>query len=447
MPNENSLPIKKSSYVTKAFVKQKLLFFLFSFFSVVCLAFVVFYLGFHNYIKVESLAKLTKTNQNQVLQASTVQTANPHANGDTKKVLDWIANLPNKTNNRVISGQHLVGSPRYGVATTLQNVQDIYNKTGKWVALVGASYGDGATASYNHATNQLLIGYWGNNGLVELYYPVYNPWTGGKASDTSVRLSASNIDELISDGGTVNQRWLAELDKTAAGLAELQTEGVVVLWRPFHEMTYGAGNWWSFGAGDPAPYIKLWRHMFNYFTNTKGLNNLLWVFAVADTAYWNDVTAPYPGANYVDIVGVDVYSNVAMPRGDAYEKLTGLGKPFAFTENGPGTILDGSYNALRIISSIKSYYPKTVYFQEWSSWTDAKVALGDILNCSSLLADSWIITREEVDWKPGVDSPNLSDLIDFLQNWGAPTPSRLDFNNDKIVNSVDFMILVDAISG
>jgi len=46
---------------------------------------------------------------------------------------------------------------------------------------------------------------------------------------------------------------------------------VVVLWRPFHEMN---GDWFWWGGKDPDVFIQIWRHMFDYFTKTKDLDNL-----------------------------------------------------------------------------------------------------------------------------------------------------------------------------
>ena len=70
-------------------------------------------------------------------------------------------------------------------------------------------------------------------------------------------------------------RWMHELDILAAGLGELQDAGVVVLWRPFHEVN---GDWFWWGGKKPETFIRVWRHMFDYFTKTKKLNNLLWVY-------------------------------------------------------------------------------------------------------------------------------------------------------------------------
>jgi Glycosyl hydrolase family 26 len=40
-----------------------------------------------------------------------------------------------------------------------------------------------------------------------------------------------------------------------------------------------SGAWFWWGAKDPDSFIKVWRHMFDYFTKVKGLDNLPWVYS------------------------------------------------------------------------------------------------------------------------------------------------------------------------
>lgn len=47
--------------------------------------------------------------------------------------------------------------------------------------------------------------------------------------------------------------------------------------------------------------------MFNYLTTTKNLHNVLWVYS-PDHSRGNRL-AYYPGAAYVDIVALDVYTD------------------------------------------------------------------------------------------------------------------------------------------
>ena len=69
--------------------------------------------------------------------------------------------------------------------------------------------------------------------------------------------------------------------------------------------------------------------MFHYFSDTKGLHNLLWVYAPGNLK----PVFYYPGADLVDIVGVDDYHEVTII--DQYPELASLGKPLALTEKGP----------------------------------------------------------------------------------------------------------------
>jgi len=337
--------------------------------------------------------------------------ANPNASADARKVLNYLNRLQDRPDNRVVSGQSLESNIGLADAGYQEFVVDLHAATGKWVGMIGLDYGWNASSSEISAGNQVLIDYWNRGGLVTLHYHVNNPWTGGNVRDLRHR----DFVELITPGTVVYDTWMAELDKVAAGLAELRDAGVVVLWRPFHEMTFTNTFWWGVQRNDPASnesYKNMWRHMFNYFTYDKGLNNLLWVYAAADTDSYNSVDGPYPGYAYVDIVGIDVYSDSMTILGDGYNKLVALGKPFALTEVGPIGERDGSFDNMVTINAIRNRYPQTAYFLYWHNWTNNKVAIVTNENAEALLNDPWVITRDEIDWKLGTTDELIIDNID-----------------------------------
>ncbi|GHV43631.1 hypothetical protein FACS1894180_3280 [Bacteroidia bacterium] len=113
------------------------------------------------------------------------------------------------------------------------------------------------------------------------------------------------------EGTWENAVMKADLEKTANYLLLLKNKNIPVLWRPLHEAagnTYAVGYqgtaWFWWGRDGAEPFKNLWKYMFNYFKQ-KGLNNLIWVW----TTEANDVPF-YPGDEFVDIVGRDMY-NVA----------------------------------------------------------------------------------------------------------------------------------------
>jgi mannan endo-1,4-beta-mannosidase len=108
------------------------------------------------------------------------------------------------------------------------------------------------------------------------------------------------------------QALLGDLSYLADHLGYLSDHGVPVLFRPYHEMnapSCGAGFWWS--NQSPEKYKALWRIMYNYLVNTRGLHNLIFVWAPAawDGVTGTDPAAYYPGSQYVDVVGIDDYSS------------------------------------------------------------------------------------------------------------------------------------------
>lgn len=136
-----------------------------------------------------------------------------------------------------------------------------------------------------------------------------------------------DFDKLFEDGSEEQTAMLASWDRAASALAELRDAGVPVLWRPFHEFD-GGWFWWSKGGTDC--FIRLWRMMYERFTQKFNLNNLIWVLG-----YAGDVKDGwYVGDDYCDIVGSDTYDGTVNRHG--YDRLTLIApnKPKCFHECG-----------------------------------------------------------------------------------------------------------------
>ena len=74
---------------------------------------------------------------------------------------------------------------------------------------------------------------------------------------------------------------------------------------PAPSFNEGGTAWFWWGSDGADTYKKLWRYMFNFFKE-KGINNLIWVW----TTQTKDVDF-YPGDEYVDIIGRDIYNQTA----------------------------------------------------------------------------------------------------------------------------------------
>lgn len=142
---------------------------------------------------------------------------------------------------------------------------------------------------------------------------------------------------------------IADIDKLSGYLKLLKEKNIPVIWRPLHEAAgnmgaYPGGTaWFWWGAGGPEPFKKLWRLMFERMTHHHELDNLIWVWTsqVID-ADW------YPGDDYVDMVGRDLYNQQAATT--IKSEFTTLqqrypGKPVALSECGSVATISVQWNA------------------------------------------------------------------------------------------------------
>jgi len=135
-------------------------------------------------------------------------------------------------------------------------------------------------------------------------------------------------EALLSEGSPENRQMIRHWEQAAEALKTLRDEDIPVLWRPFHEFD---GQWFWWGKGGGEPFIRLWRMMHRFFSEDRGLDNLIWVLGYADDVRdgWN------PGAACYDIVGSDTYRGETT-HAAAFRRLADLypGVPAAFHECG-----------------------------------------------------------------------------------------------------------------
>ena len=280
-----------------------------------------------------------------------LEPANPKANAKVRAILNYLERLPQRADKRLLSGQFTDAGP----AAKLAMCAEVHEKTGHWPAMIGLDYADFAKGSLEYKTvNRVAIEYAQQGGLVTISAHLYNP---ANPKSRGPWEQGADLNKLITPGNEAHDRWMKELDTLAAGLKELQDADVVVLWRPFHEMN---GGWFWWGAKEPETFIRVWRQMFDYFTKTKGLNNLLWVYS---PNHGEKTAAYYAGDHYVDIVGLDAYTDFVDPQHiRGYDAVAKLPKPFGFTEFGPHGPHNppGDYDYRRFLDGVQKHFPKTI---------------------------------------------------------------------------------------
>lgn len=140
-------------------------------------------------------------------------------------------------------------------------------------------------------------------GVNTVSWHANNPATDGRAWDTT------RVVHAILPGGKHHELFKQRLDKLAAFLLDLkddQGKPIPILFRPYHENT-GVWFWWGAGHCTPQEYVELYQFTVKYLTQVKGVHNLLFVFSPDRVKNKEQYFERYPGDEFVDVLGLDVY--------------------------------------------------------------------------------------------------------------------------------------------
>lgn len=240
---------------------------------------------------------------------------NPNATKEARIVYNYLKSI---YGNHILAGQQestWMGSPDY-------EMKYIEQVSGKLPAIRGLDY---INNDFGGVTRRSMA-WWKKGGLVSICWHWGTPPDGVGYESSKGTI---DLDEALTEGTDLYNGMIAQMDRVAEELKILQTAGVPVLWRPFHEFD---GGWFWWGKGGSDKFIKLWRLMYDRYTNVHGLNNLIWVLGYSHMTK----SGWYPGDEYVDIAGADNYEEGTQLR--RYKKVVefaGTEMPIAYHENGP----------------------------------------------------------------------------------------------------------------
>lgn len=180
------------------------------------------------------------------------------------------------------------------------------NNGGKYPAILGLDMGYYSQTGVDHnvsiSTTEQAIAYWEKGGIVTLCWHWLAPekyikgtwYSAFRPEEVRMDLTAI-VDGEDEEGMALLKK---DIDNIAQQLLLMQEAGVPVLWRPLHE---ASGGWFWWGAEGSETYIKLYRLLYDTLTKEYGLHNLIWVWNGQDGEW-------YPGDEYVDIIGMDIYA-------------------------------------------------------------------------------------------------------------------------------------------
>lgn len=174
--------------------------------------------------------------------------------------------------------------------------------------------------------------------IITMSWHLDNPVTDGSSWDKTPAVPA------ILEEGEQREKyelWVKRLADFFKSLKDGDGNVIPVIFRPFHEMN-GSWFWWGGDNVSPEDYKQLWRET-QQLLKQNDVHNILYAFSPNTISSPEEFDRYYPGDEFVDILGVDIYNhsgNEAFTQ-DVKKNLEIIrtkanqaNKPFALTETG-----------------------------------------------------------------------------------------------------------------
>ena len=247
------------------------------------------------------------------------------------------------------------------------------------------------------------------NGIVNFHWHWRDP--SRLTEEFYTKSTSFDISKILDETSAEYKAMMSDIDYVSGQLKRFQDLKIPVIWRPLHE---AAGGWFWWGAKGAAPCKKLWQVMFNRMVNVNGLHNLIWVW----TREPNDDNW-YPGDEYVDIVGRDIYregdhSSQILEFNDMTSRYGGK-KMVTISESGSFPDVDN------LISDGAGWS----WFMPWSGDFTRNAKYNSLDLWKKMFASDYVITLDE-----------MPDLKTYTTPVNTGMKSGLDSGNIKIYPTI-----------
>lgn len=269
-----------------------------------------------------------------VCASLSAQPIDPAATAETKALAEQLNTL--RQEHLLFGHQH---TTEYGIGWKAVDTEDsdVKRTTGAFPAVYGwdlYSLQQNASDRGPLSLRSHLLAAHARGGINTITWHANNPVTGNSFYDTTEAVPA------LLPGGAQHAKLCEDLDAFAAFLNDLRDASgtlVPVIFRPWHEHN---GDWFWWGTPKhctPDQFATLWRFTVNYLRVEKRVHNLLYAWS-PNLSWRDDYFIGYPGDDYVDVFGFDIYTPSLVPYVAYIRKLVeraeAHGKIPALTEAG-----------------------------------------------------------------------------------------------------------------
>lgn len=341
---------------------------------------------------------------NQVTNITFIKAAHPaKLSPNAQRLLNYLNS---------IYGQKTLSGTMANVNWNINEARWVYKHTGRWPAINCFDFLHHIWSSpggwIDYSNTSVVEDWYNNGGIVAAMWHWNVPANDGSnyafyyGNDPNKKNEQTNFDvrKIFDPNSSEYKLMIQDIDKIIGYLKPLRQKDIPVIWRPLHE----AGGMWFWWGMDAAACIELWHVMYQRF-QAAGLNNIIWAFTPA--ASWGQPFRKgfdwYPGDDYVDIVGFDIYnvSNAQTIKSDYFQLLQQQcpTKLVALTECGNVATMSQQWQA----------GAKWLFFMPWYDYgrtnnpNSSDFSSQEHLNANiNWWKDAWakdfVLSRDQVDW-------------------------------------------------
>ena len=192
---------------------------------------------------------------------------------------------------------------------------DVKEVCGDWPAVMGFELGNLELDSARNLDGvpfdrmrEEIRNQYERGGICTISWHPTNPTTGKNAWDPSGR-PVGKILRPMTVENEIFDLWLNRVAKFLLSLKTGDGKPIPVIFRPWHEMS-GGWFWWGKDSCAPEEYQKLYRRTID-FLRQRGIEQCLYAYSPGGDPNETAVNFMkfYPGDNYVDLMGCDLYGN------------------------------------------------------------------------------------------------------------------------------------------
>ncbi|MFK8281449.1 glycosyl hydrolase [Capnocytophaga cynodegmi] len=299
---------------------------------------------------------------------------------------------------RSVYGKKILSSTMANVNWNTKEAENVYKLTGKYPAMncfdfIHIHHSPSDWIDYSNITP---VKDWANaGGIVSLMWHFYVPTSENSETYTYKSDTKFKIANIFLSNTWESRFFHEQLDKVCSTLLKLQSANIPALWRPFHE---ASGSWFWWGKEGAEMYVRLWKYTYNYLQN-KGIHNLIWVWTTEKSYDYNW----YPGDDYVDIIGKDLYGKNASQNHNNWLQIKNSHTKKMISLSECGNLLAGR-TIIKKQASIEEQWTngtRWLYFMPWYDYlfNEGKEAVN--VRCSddfwiNAMSQPYVISRQDI---------------------------------------------------